>query len=212
MPRKLQTIGILGAGKLGVVLSQLALKAGYDVKIAGSGDPAKIRLSFSVLAPGAEPDWAETVTRQSDIIVLALPLSKYRSLPSEALADKLVIDAMNHWWEVDGSRDDLIDPALSSSQAVQRLLDKSRVVKAFNHMGYHDLHDETKPSGAPGRKAIAIAGDDENDVATVASLVDRLGFDPVVIGDLSSGVKLEPGQPAFGANVSAEELLTMTQQ
>jgi predicted dinucleotide-binding enzyme len=83
------------------------------------------------------------------------------------------------------------------------------VVKAFNHMGYHDLNEGARPSGTPGRKAIAIAGDDPDDVATVAQFADRLGFDPVLAGPLAEGVPLEPGTEAFGANVSAEELRAM---
>lgn len=209
MSEQIRTIGILGAGKLGVVLSQLALKAGYTVKIAGSGDPQKIALSMSVLAPGSQVDWAESVVRQSDVAVLALPLGKYQTVPRDALADKLVIDAMNYWWEVDGIRDDLTNPTTSSSQLVQDFLADSTVVKALNHMGYHDLHDEPKPSGAAGRKAIAVAGDDQSAVDTVSQLIDKLGFDPVPAGQLADGIKLEPGSNIFGANVDELSLRTM---
>ena len=84
-------------------------------------------------------------------------------------------------------------------------LPASRVVKAFNHMGYHDLEDEARPTGQAGRKAIGIAGDDAHDLDVVAGIVDDLGFDPVVVGDLDDGVKLEPGTEPFGADVDAHE-------
>ena len=73
-------------------------------------------------------------------------------------------------------------------------------------MGYHDLEDEARPAGYPGRKAIAIAGDEQTDVADVAALIHRLGFDPVLAGPLSAGTALQPGNPAFGADVTADEL------
>lgn len=201
-----RTVGILGAGKLGVVLAQLALKAGYRVLIAGSGEASKIALTVQVLAPGAEALGAESVAEGADVVVLALPLSKFKNIPKEKLAGKVVIDAMNYWWEVDGPRDDILSPEQSTSEAVQEFLSESSVVKAFSHMGYHDLHDEARSVGDQGRKAIAVAGDDEKNVAMVATLVNDLGFDPLPIGDLSQGVKLEPGNPAFGANADKQEL------
>ena len=193
-------IGILGAGKVGTVLGRLFLAAGYPVVLSGSGAASKIALIVDVLVPGARVATSEEVAREADIVILALPLGKYLTIPREELRGKLVLDAMNYWWEIDGHRDDLSDPRVSTSELVQGYLAESRVVKAFNHMGYHDLDEGPRPTGTPGRKALGIAGDDADDLATVAALVDAVGFDPVTVGTLRDSISLEPGSALFGAN------------
>ena len=204
MTQPLPSLGILGAGKLGITLARLATQAGYPVYIAGSGSPDKIALSIKVIVPQAQPVHSSQVIEQADIVILALPLSKYRRLDAQALKDKLVVDAMNYWWEVDGDMPELADT--SSSQVVQGFLKGSRVTKALSHMGYHNLHDDTRPTGSDDRKALAIAGDHPDDNQKIARLTDDLGFDPVIIGDLTAGKYLEPGQPLFGASLGANEI------
>jgi 8-hydroxy-5-deazaflavin:NADPH oxidoreductase len=206
------TIGILGAGRVGPVLAKLAVAAGYHVLIARSGDPATVPLSVDVLGNGAEATTAADAAARADLVILALPLGRYRTIPVDELRGKLVIDAMNYWWEADGIRSEFADPRTSTSELVQAHLPESRVVKAFNHMGYHDLEDEARPAGQPGRKAIAIAGDDPADLSAVAQLVDAFGFDPVVAGPLAEGIRLEPNAELFGADVNADEVRAMLER
>lgn len=200
------TVGIVGFGKVGTVLARLAHGAGYRVVVAGSGDPAGIALTAEVLAPGVRTAWTSEAVETADIVILAIPLRAHVDLPPDLLAGKVVVDAVNHWLEVDGPRDLWLDPAESSSEHLQRVFPGARLVKGFNHLGYHDLDERARPAGARERIAVALASDDPAAAATVAELVDDLGFDPLRIGPLRTGRVLEPGSPAFGAVLTAKDL------
>ena len=79
------------------------------------------------------------------------------------------------------------------------------MVKALNHIGYHELEDRARPAGAPDRRAAGVAGDDPAAVATIAGLVDRIGYDPVRLESLRAGRVLQPGGPVFGVVLTPPE-------
>lgn len=204
---KHKTIGIIGPGKLGIVLAQLATRAQYPVLISGSTNDKHLSLTLSSLAPEAIATTREKLVQAADIIILAIPLSKYKTIRPNEFDGKLVIDAMNYWWEVDGDKDSLLNPHSSSSEQVQAYFENARVIKALSHVGYHDLYDNANQESRNNRRAIAVAGGNLDDQQLVAMFIDDLGFDPILIGKLAAGKVLEPGSPSFGASLSKDELV-----
>ena len=200
-----KVIGILGAGRVGTAIARRALAAGYEVRVASSRPAADIALVLQFTASGAVAADAAQVIAESDIIVLALPLSKYRSLPAGALRGKIVVDAMNYWAPTDGTLPEF-EGAPSSSEVVADHLDGARLVRSFNHMGYHEIDGDARPAGDPDRRGMALAGDDPAARKAVAGFIDRLGFDPVETGPLASARGFAIGTPVFGAGLKRTEM------
>jgi len=198
-------LAVLGAGHVGPVIARLAIGAGYPVAIATSGDPDDIALITELVIPGAEPRWASDAVADADIVVLAIPLHRLTDVDPALLAGKVVVDAMNYWPASDGVLTAFENDTTSSSEIVAGRLAGSAVVKALNHIGYHELEDRARPAGAPDRKVAGVAGDDPAAVATIAGLVDRIGYDPVCLESLRAGRVLQPGGPVFGAVLTLPE-------
>jgi predicted dinucleotide-binding enzyme len=170
-------LGIVGAGKVGTTIARAAVAGGYDVAISGSGPAERIAL-----------------------------MHRFRELPRDLFAGKLLVDAMNYWDEIDGIDEELATAPAGTSVLVQDWFTSARVVKSLNQLGYFKFEKSRQPRGTPGRLAMAVAGDDRAAVAAVLQLIDRLGFDAVDAGGLEAGVALQPGGPVFGVGHSAEEL------
>jgi len=199
-------LGIVGAGKLGTTLARAAIAAGYDVAMSASGPPDDIALTIDVLAPGARAVAVEDAVRHAEIVVLAVPTHRFRALPHDLFAGKVLVDAMNYWQPVDGDDDELATAPDGTSVVVQEWFPTARVVKSLNQLGYHELDEHARPSGAPDRVAVGAAGDDAAAVRAVMDLVDRLGFDAVDAGPLANGAVLEPDGSPFAITYAADEL------
>jgi 8-hydroxy-5-deazaflavin:NADPH oxidoreductase len=194
--REPSRLAVIGAGHVGPVIARLAVRAGYLVDIATSADPEDIALITELVIPGAQPRWASDAVADADIVVLAIPLHRLFDIDPALLSGRLVVDAMNYWPASDGVLTAFEDRG--SSEVVAQRLGGSAVVKALNHIGYHELEARARPAGAPDRKAAGVAGDDPAAVATIAGLVDRIGYDPVRLESLRAGRVLQPGGPVFG--------------
>jgi 8-hydroxy-5-deazaflavin:NADPH oxidoreductase len=198
-------IAVLGAGHVGPVIARLALDAGHQVAISTSGNPGDLTLVTQLLIPGAEPRWAADAIAEADIVVLAIPLHRFLRMDPDALSGKLVIDAMNHWPPTDGRLPPPFgDEEIGTSEVVAERLNNATVVKTLNHVGYHELESYARPHGSGDRRALGIAGDDPEAVATVSGFIDRIGYDAVPVGPLSAGRVLQPGGPVFGAVLRRE--------
>ncbi|HET9111866.1 MAG TPA: NADPH-dependent F420 reductase [Ktedonobacterales bacterium] len=194
-------ISILGAGRVGTAIARQALRAGYTVYIAASGDPEDVSLIVDITAPGAIATSAAEAIARGDIIILSIPLRKYRTLDPDTLAGKVVIDAMNYWVEADGHMPIMEASDRSTSEVVQGFLPGARLVKTLNHIGYHDLETDGAPAGTAGRRALAVAGNDPAARAEAMALIDRLGYDAVDAGPLAMGGAFEPGTPIFNGKL-----------
>jgi 8-hydroxy-5-deazaflavin:NADPH oxidoreductase len=199
-------LGIVGAGKVGTTIARAAIDAGYDVAISGSGPAERIALIVDVLAPGARALTTDEVVGFADLLILAVPMHRFRELSRDLFDGKILVDAMNYWEEIDGVDEELATAPAGTSVVVQERFASARVVKSLNHLGYYEFEEGRRPSGTPGRIAIAAAGDDRAAVAAVLQLIDRLGFDAVDAGPLEAGAALGPEGPVFGIAHTAEEL------
>src|ERR1700730_836077 len=204
-PLRLPRIAVLGAGHVGPVIARVAVAAGYHVTIAASGEPERIALTPSGLAPGAGAGWAADAVEDADIVVLAIPVHKFAAFDPALVADKLVVDAMNYWPPVDGVQELFDDYRDGSSEIVAHQLPRSTVVKTLNHIGYHELEDDRRGVGSPDRRALGVASDDAGAADDVAEVIERIGYDAVRLDSLTAGRLLEPGGPVFGVPLRRAE-------
>jgi predicted dinucleotide-binding enzyme len=188
-------IGIVGAGFIGRAMAALAKADGHDVMISNSRDPRTLISTAAAL--GCATGTAEQAARFGDVVVVAVPFSSIDELPAAALDGRVVIDTCNYYPQRDGQIDALDKRATTTSQMLAARLPGARVVKAFNAILAKDPETDGKPKGAPQRRALPFAGDDEHAKRVVSELLDQFGFDPVDAGTLADSWRFERAKPVY---------------
>jgi 8-hydroxy-5-deazaflavin:NADPH oxidoreductase len=187
------TVGIIGAGRLGQAMARTVLRAGRGAVIANSRGPESLASVVSELGAGVS---AGTVKQASAvrIIVIAVPWdSVSAAVQGVDWSGRIVVDATNNWGaeDLDGR---------TSSELVAELVAGARVVKAANTLGAEVLGSD--PQEAGGRRVIFLSGDDADAKAEVAALFDEAGFVPIDLGDLATGGAMQQiHHPLAGLNL-----------
>ena len=193
----MSTIGIIGSGNIGSVLSRLAVDAGHDVVIANSRGPQSLADLVDRLGSGARAGTVAEAAAAGDLVVVTIPLGRVQDLPADLLDGKVVIDTCNYYPERDGDTAALDSHELTTSELVQRHFAGARVVKAFNNIFAQNLGELQRPAGAADRTTLVIAGDDEAAEQVVAEFIDSIGYDVFDIGGLADSWRVQRDQPAY---------------
>jgi predicted dinucleotide-binding enzyme len=118
------------------------------------------------------------------------------------LRGKIVLDTCNPYLSRDG---EMAKTALEKGTGAvdPTYLPGTRLVRAFNQVSAAALASEAHRSGE--KIGVPLAGDDKQALETAEQLVRDAGFDPVVVGGLSSAKRFDPGTPAYHT-LTAREL------
>jgi predicted dinucleotide-binding enzyme len=193
------TVGFIGSGRIGGTVARLSVAAGHRVVLSNSRGPETLKDLVDELGPLARAATGEQAAAAGEIVVVAIPLRAYRSVPAEPLAGRAVIDADNYYPQRDGNLAELDGGSVTSSELLQRHLAASHVVKAFNNIYYRHLQSLARPAGAADRTFLPVAGDDLGAKQAVIAFLDSIGYGAVDAGSLADSWRQQPGTPVYGA-------------
>ena len=200
-------IGIIGAGYIGGNAAKLFTEAGHEVAIANSRGAETLRDLVAELGEKAKAVSVAEAADFGDVVLVSIPFGKYRELPENAFEGKIVIDSNNYYPERDGNYTELDESKTTSSELLQAHLAGSKIVKGFNTIWFEHLKTQgNKSLPLEERRAIFIAGDDEEAKTTVAKLIEEIGFAPVDTGKLhEGGSRQQPGAPIYNKTLTPRE-------
>lgn len=200
-------IGIIGSGNIGATAARLFSRAGHEVAVSNSRGGEGLEALVAELGGGARATGSEEAARFGEVVLVAVPFGRYETLPVEAFEGKVVIDANNYYPQRDGQFAQLDGGETTSSELVASHLKGARLVKGFNTIWFEHLAKQGDTAlPLEERRAIFIAGDDEEAKQVVARLVEEIGFAAVDTGSLGEGGRRQQvGTPIYNKELNARE-------
>jgi predicted dinucleotide-binding enzyme len=197
-------IGIVGAGMIARAVAAVAIKHGHEVMVSNTRGRDTM---FSLIRTlGCEAGTPEEAAAFGEVVLIAIPLKNYKSVPLTPLEGKIVLDANNYYPERDGHIDELDRNETTTSELLGRHLPKAKIVKAFNAITAAQIESDGRPKGSSDRRALPIAGDDPTAKKIVADVLDQFGFDVVDAGLLAEGWRFQKDTPAYCVPLNSAKL------
>jgi len=192
-PAGIKSVGIIGAGRIGQAMAQIARRAGRPVVIANSRGPESLTSVIQELGEGVSAGTAKEAAA-ADIVVLAVMWPDVpQAVGGLEWEGRLVIDPTNDFdpSDLDGR---------TSSEVVADLVAPARLVKVGNTLAAAVLGSD--PHQAGGQRVIFLSGDDPEAKSEVVALFEDAGFFVVDLGGLREGGQIQQlGAPLSGQNM-----------
>ena len=188
------TYTIIGSGTVGSTLARLFAARNVPVQIANSRGPETLADLAAELGSAVTPVTIEQAV-DADVIVFAVGSVAFKDVA--ALRDdwtgKIVIDVTNAFMLPAEVQEAEFHGRVTSEVNAERVAG-GKLVKAFNQLPARAL---LAPVPDGGRRVIFVSSDHDVASATVATLVEELGFAPIEVGRLAEGGRLIQARAAL---------------
>jgi 8-hydroxy-5-deazaflavin:NADPH oxidoreductase len=186
-------VGFIGSGNIGGGMARLFARAGHEVLLSFSRDPAALEALAAEIGPRASVGTPREAARFGPVAVLSVPWSVIDLALEQAgpLTGQIVIDTCNQF----GRGANKIPPGMTAAAYNQRRVPGASLVKSFNTLTAGFQQSSAGRTG-PDRVVMFLSGDDADAKATVSKLIDDAGFTPMDMGGLADAAAMEaPRRP-----------------
>jgi 8-hydroxy-5-deazaflavin:NADPH oxidoreductase len=171
-------IGVVGPGRIGGNTARQALKAGHEVALSFSRDPARLEALAEELGPGASAATPAEVVESSEIVVFSVPWDAIDEALEQggSLDGRIVIDTTNQY-----GQSAMPAAGQTAAQFNAARMPGARYTKSFNTLT-SAFQAEAADRSADERVVQWICGDDAEAKAVASDLIGAMGYQPVDLG------------------------------
>jgi 8-hydroxy-5-deazaflavin:NADPH oxidoreductase len=171
-------LGVVGAGRIGGNCARQAIKAGHEAMLSFSRDPERLQALADELGDRASVGSPREAAEFGDLVIFSVPWDLIDEAIEQAgpLEGKIVVDTTNQFGQVS-----LPDAGQTAAQLNAGRMAGARYTKSFNTLTSGFQEDVADREGEE-RVVQWICGDDQEAKATLAGLIEEMGYVPIDLG------------------------------